>query len=402
MSRIIRIGVAGVDPLNGNRGVGALAISTFYLLNKIAKENDCIFEIVSINPNQGKHKHNLNNKILHTKSILPVSLFSLKDIIKLITNPHQLRSFKEYLKFDFLLSMGAGDSFSDIYGKVRFNSINAQHRMARLLGKKYLLLPQTVGPFNDSIIKKAASKSIDRASCVFARDTQSFNYVTKYTKQENVFEAIDVAFFMPFSKQEFIADYIHVGLNISALLWQGGYTGDNQFGLKVNYQNLIHEIIKMFLKQPKVQLHIVPHVVHDRSHIENDYEISYNIVQQYNNENIVLSPFFLNPITAKNYIAGLDFFIGARMHATIASFSSGVPVYPLAYSRKFNGLFRDTLDYKYMGDMVNESNEVIIKGINQAFEYREELKAIIHSIMNTKVKEREELLLAKLKVFLKL
>ncbi len=31
--------------------------------------------------------------------------------------------------------------------------------------------------------------------------------------------------------------------------------------------------------------------------------------------------------------------MGARMHATIGAFSSGVPTVPIAYSRKFEGVF---------------------------------------------------------------
>jgi colanic acid/amylovoran biosynthesis protein len=106
----------------------------------------------------------------------------------------------------------------------------------------------------------------------------------------------------------------------------------------------------------------------------------------------LLAPFFLNPIFAKNYIAGLDFFAGARMHSTIAAFSSGIAVFPMAYSRKFNGLFIDTLDYKYMGDMVNEEKEDILDGIKESFGKREELALIIQDRMNTIVKEREKLL----------
>ena len=53
----------------------------------------------------------------------------------------------------------------------------------------------------------------------------------------------------------------------------------------------------------------------------------------------ILAPKFTNPIEAKNYICHMDLFIGARMHATIGSFSSGVPTIPIAYSRKFEGVF---------------------------------------------------------------
>jgi hypothetical protein len=56
--------------------------------------------------------------------------------------------------------------------------------------------------------------------------------------------------------------------------------------------------------------------------------------------------------------SGMDFF-GARMHACIAAFSSGVPVVPLAYSRKFNGLFT-ALEYPHYGDCKAATTEQIL------------------------------------------
>lgn len=53
----------------------------------------------------------------------------------------------------------------------------------------------------------------------------------------------------------------------------------------------------------------------------------------------VLAPAFASPSEAKSYIAGMDFFMGARMHACITALLSGVPVVPMAYSLKFEGLF---------------------------------------------------------------
>ena len=402
MTQKIKIGITGVNPFSGNRGVGALAISAIYLLNKIAEEKNCTIEITAINPNYGKHLVQLGNKSINLNNILPVNIFSCKNILRLLVKPKEILSFFTYPKFDYILCMGEGDSFSDIYGKRRFSSIDGQHRMARLFGKKYLLLPQTIGPFDNPHIKKQARKSLENAQLVFARDMQSFSYVIENTAQKNVFEAIDVAFFMPYEKQTFSNDFIHIGINISALLWNGGYTRNNQFGLKSNYQELIRGMVEYFLSIPDVKIHIVPHVVLVNSSIENDYEVSYNLVEEYRNDRIILAPFFLTPILAKNYIAGMDFFAGARMHATIAAFSSGVPVYPMAYSRKFNGLFMDTLDYKYMGDMVNEEMEAIKEGIKDAYNQRLVLKEIIGERLAGVVEERRQLLLENLKKFLEL
>src|SRR3546814_13677012 len=50
---------------------------------------------------------------------------------------------------------------------------------------------------------------------------------------------------------------------------------------------------------------------------------------------------------AKSYISSLDYLVAGRMHACIAAFSSGTPVMPVAYSRKFSGLF-GTLGYDFL------------------------------------------------------
>ena len=388
MKKKIRIGIAGINPYSGNRGVGALAISILFLLNKIAKESGCTFELVAINYDYGKYSLKIGDEQINGKSIYPVSFFSFKDIIKLLTQPYYMFSLLEYFKLNYILCIGEGDSFSDTYGKKRFRSIDSQHRVARLLSKKYLLLPQTIGPFVNTRIKTSAKKSIEKAQIVFARDKQSLNYVYENTNQTKAFESIDVAFFMPYERKKFSSEFIHIGLNISALLWNGGYTRNNQFNLKCDYQKLIHNVIDYFLSIPNIKIHIISHVMALNSNVENDYEISYQLVNEYTNDNIILAPFFLTPISAKSYISGLDFFAGARMHSTIAAFSSGVPVFPMAYSRKFNGLFADTLEYNHIGDMLNQETDDILKQMIEAFHVRNELAEFIQTRMDTTVKEK--------------
>jgi len=87
----------------------------------------------------------------------------------------------------------------------------------------------------------------------------------------------------------------------------------------------------------------------------------------------VVSPFFKSPIDAKSYIADLDFFMGARMHATIAAFSTGVPVIPMAYSRKFRGVF-GTLGYDRSVDCKNDSADQILEAIKTGFAQQDVLK----------------------------
>ena len=74
----------------------------------------------------------------------------------------------------------------------------------------------------------------------------------------------------------------------------------------------------------------------------------------------VLAPPFSDPIEAKNYISQMSFFLGARMHATIGSFSSGVVTIPFSYSKKFEGLYGN-LEYPYVISATKVSTEEAVE-----------------------------------------
>jgi colanic acid/amylovoran biosynthesis protein len=395
---------------NANKGCVALSVSIMFLLNKLLKEKSISYKFYL--PDSGyKSKGMYTIKVgdsdieFYTCDYADWSdpRTSLKQLALWIFKRELFKTNRKVFKnADFIFDIGQGDSFADIYGKERFEMIDKIHKVARKNKIPYCLLPQTIGPFKNEQIKSQAIESMNKADLVMARDFQSFSFVKENCPGIISHEYIDVAFFMPYEKQNFSNDFIHLGLNVSSLLWHGGYTQNNQFGLKCNYQQLIYDIIEFFLNFPNLKIHLVGHVVSGESDIENDYEVCYHLANKYASEKVILSPLFLTPIFAKNYIGGMDFFVGARMHAAIAAFSCGVPVYPMAYSRKFNGLFMDTLSYPYMGDLVNQDLDKIMKDLKKAFEQREILKQIISERMNGVVEEKKELIMMNISRFFKL
>lgn len=403
----VNIILANATINNGNRGCVALSVSSMYLLHIILRDKRISYTMFLPDSGFGdnsEHEIQINNEIIkyydcsypvgHTK------IESIKILLKKIQNT-EFRPNKIFKEADFIFDIGQGDSFADIYGIPRFKTIDRIHRIARMYNKPYCFLPQTIGPFKNEQIKKVAVKSIENATMCLARDQQSFNFVIQNApSQKNVVEIIDVAFFMPFKKKSFDDKFIHVGLNVSALLWHGGYTQDNQFGLCVDYKKIIERIIALFLSNANVKLHLISHVVTGERHIENDYAVAYDLSEKFNNPNLILAPLFMDPIAAKGYIAGMDFFMGARMHATIAAFSSGVPVVPMAYSRKFNGLFVDTLQYPHMVDLKADNEDNIYSFIEDSFSNRAKLKKIITERMEHFVEERREILVKNIEKFL--
>lgn len=385
------LGLIWANPYTGNLGVTALAFSSLFLLEKLAETENLKFKYFLLNSN-GPQRDTFIIKDYKIDIInLPWNYKgSLKSLVKLVlVNWYQIWGL---LKLDIALDIGAGDSFSDIYGINRFREINSIKSILHILGIRTILLPQTYGPFNSLEAKKKASTSIKRAQLVLARDRQSYEYIQSLIPNQSIIESIDVAFFLPHIKKEINKNVkIKIGINISGLLWNGGYTNNNQFNLKLNYQDLMREIILSFLEKPNTEVYLIAHVfLKDYENIENDYKVCVDLHQCY--PATILGPIFKDPIEAKSFIGSLDFFTGSRMHSCIAAFSTGVPVFPLAYSRKFNGLFGTTLNYNYYGDLLAADKTQILSGLELAYKNRHNLKHAISSLQPIIFQKESELI----------
>src|SRR5260370_12066707 len=71
---------------------------------------------------------------------------------------------------DVFASIAGGDSFSDIYGMERLLYVSLPQILALLLGKRLILLPQTIGPFRGGFAKTVARYILNRAERVYSRD----------------------------------------------------------------------------------------------------------------------------------------------------------------------------------------------------------------------------------------
>ena len=183
----------------------------------------------------------------------------------------------------------------------------------------------------------------------------------------------DVAFALPYHNNYIYSSVNRkIGINVSGLLWNGGYIGNNQFNLTVDYRTYITELIKQLQKSGIYDIYIIPHVISSTgTNPECDYRVSEMLVKQF--EGIILAPKFSSPMDAKSFISEMDIFIGARMHATIGAFSSDVITIPFSYSRKFEGLYNN-LNYPYTINAVQIDTQT---AINLTLDYINNPKPLI-------------------------
>jgi polysaccharide pyruvyl transferase WcaK-like protein len=368
--RPLTVGLMWHSAASDNLGVGALTVSQIAIVEAIAAEIGRPVRFVILGWKEASEPYvtgpNIRAGQLRTRDLV---------------SPNGFRAAVR--DCDLVLDIGAGDSFSDIYGVKRFLKYIAAKMTVHAAGRPLIVSPQTIGPFKRPWVRRLALASLHRSAAVFARDALSIDFLRSTGFKDPVHLASDVALRLPYTPPAPRAadGPVRVGINVSGLLMNGGYTGANMFGLTVDYPGLMRRIIARFAAESGCEVHLVPHVISERMPVEDDWRASEALAQEIPGR-IVLAPKFATPSEAKSYIAGMDFFMGARMHACIAAFSSGVPVIPMAYSRKFAGLF-DALGYGYTVDCTKEDAQVIEDKIFAHFGNRAVLKGDLEVALRT-------------------
>lgn len=394
----LKIGILGLAlrsprSVGGNLGCYALGYSFFEIINLIAKQNGTQIQIVRIRSVNWKGWVNQIIRCLLFRKDIKSDYYSelyqnlefcTGDVLKLQRQRILMPAVKAC---DFVIDFTAGDSFTDIYGEERFYDRTGLKKKIIESGIPLILGSQTIGPFKDKAVEKYAVDVIEKCKAVFVRDNQSKVYVEHISKAKPILTT-DVAFFLPYEKEEKKVTMKKVGFNPSGLLWMGGYDGKNQFGLTVDYQDYCKEIIQYLLRQG-YEVHLILHAYFNTIkkgfyHADND-RLAVDALHEIF-PNTIVAPSFATPMEAKSYISGMDLFIGARMHATIAAISSGVPVIPFSYSRKFEGLF-SSLDYPYVVEGTKWDTRKAIDTTIEWLEKLEKVRACVskcHTIIDNK------------------
>ena len=369
-SRTLTVGLLWHSVNSGNLGIGALTASQIAIARAAASRAGVKLRFLVI----GWKDHGLPYIV---GSDIAAAGIRQRDILRPRTGLSAI-----VRKTDVVFDVGAGDSFADLYGPRRA----AMQLLAKFVvlhtGRPLVLSPQTIGPFERKWARAGALFILSRARAVFTRDQPSCEFLSELGFQGAVTQASDLALRLPYEQPKTRSPdgTVRVGLNISGLLFNGGYNRANMFNLRDDYCQSVRELVaalsgdeaRAAVGGRRMELHFVSHVISQRQVLEDDARVAESFVAAV--PGAVAAPRFASPSEAKSYIASLDFFIGSRMHACIAAFSSGVPVIPLAYSRKFAGMF-GSLGYDAVVDCRTVGSAEIVSAVLNQLRSREVLAA---------------------------
>lgn len=356
MSRTLAIGLLWHSDRSGNLGVGALTVGHLALIARAARLAGVqpqlhLFQPADANPGYVPHgiasRHDITGRYVAGGGY-----------------------WRDIARLDLMLDIGAGDSFADIYPDKRFAYIVATKLMCFWRRLPLVLAPQTIGPFTRQPHKAVAAHVLRRARAVFARDQLSLDAARALAPSARPLQSIDVAFALPHTPEPTTPG--RVGVNVSGLLWSGGYGSDNDFGLSIDYRQFTLQLIERLLARGQT-VELISHV---STPLARDDDPGAARAVHAALPDTVLVPPFASPSAAKSHISGLEFLVAARMHASIAAWSAGVPVLPVSYSRKFEGLY-GSLGYPWLVPVTGLTTSEAVERALAAHDQRQAIRSEI-------------------------
>ena len=163
---------------------------------------------------------------------------------------------------------------------------------------------------------------------------ESITYELLKPINPNTILVADTAFLLEKTELPLPENFIEsntVGINVSPLIMKYGTEANR---ILANYEALIRYI----LDQTDMNVCLIPHVVWEN----NDDRVPLrHLFGKFKDSGRVCMIQDGNCCELKGYIAHCRFFVGARTHATIAAYSTGVPALVVGYSVKSRGIARD-------------------------------------------------------------
>ena len=253
---------------------------------------------------------------------------------------------------DAVLDLSAGDSFTDLYGQVRLKTVTEPKRAALRAGRPLILLPQTYGPFNTADGRRLAERLIRSAAIAYSRDPRSHDCLLELagadTDRSKLRRGVDIAFALePRTPAPGVAEVVTslrqvvtAGVNVSGLLQDEA--AHARFGLAGNYLITMTSLVRRLLAA-EAHVVLVPHVHVAGGLGESDIGAIKRLLESLaptERERVTTLPPDLGAAEAKWCIGQLDWFVGSRMHSTIAALSTLTPAAAYAYSDKTLGVFQ--------------------------------------------------------------
>ena len=268
-------------------------------------------------------------------------------------NPSRSRWIETLQQATWLGELQGGDGFTDERGLRDFVAGCLPTLAALAAGRPPYLLPQAYGPHGTAAGLFLARFIARRCRGLYARDLASvqvgITLAGRFPAPPVEF-CPDLAFALPVGtppgdvvEPPLPAGVPVIGLNVNGRLYNDGFAKTPSVNHKLDYTGFTPELARALLEgEPAAHLLLVPHTVAPAGHLENDREACEHVLAALPDAlkpRVHLMRALGDPCEVKAVIGRCNFFVGARLHACIATLSQGIPCVAIADSWRFEGVF---------------------------------------------------------------
>lgn len=421
------VALAGASPDTGNRGVTALCHSVIWHMRERGARRINVFDhgrgardvIIPF----GAKSANVRQvgAVLSRRVYRPENLWTMRLLNRLggCANP----GVAAIRRSQVVLDVSAGDSFTDLYGTKRFQTIMYPKWITLESDRPLVLLPQTYGPFRSAKAREQACDVIRNSCQAWARDADSFAALKELAGDDfdpaRHRQGVDLAFalptFVPASVPNELAQWVRpsarpqeqlIGLNVSGLIFNQPQTSKDQFGLKADYGEIVHQFLNWVLTETDLRVVLVSHVIAPTGHPENDFDAARRLhesIPEKWKSRVLLAPTDWSPSELKWLISRCTWFCGTRMHSTIAALSTATPAAAVSYSLKTRGVFATCEQESQVLELRHHSTEQILGGLKTSLRHRTEtrkhLEQIVADVRRQATAQLDEILAAAIPEF---
>jgi len=274
-----------------------------------------------------------------------------------------------------------GDNYSLDYGRpTRFVAMD---RRLQRSGMPVFIWGASVGPLStDPAYELEIMAHLKTITGIFVRESETAAYLAANGVVANVHLTADPAFLMePVQPPALPADCEPqpktIGVNLSPLVGQF-----RKPGLSPSSRPWLDECVALVggLLEYGWPILLVPHV---ESTVPTacDFAFLRAVAQGVNTAtgvSLAVLPESLSAAQIKWVISKCDLFVGARTHATIAAFSTGVPTLSIGYSLKARGINRDLFGHlDYCLPVAELSKHTLLTRVGQVIDQAHDIRAVL-------------------------
>ncbi|WP_269519976.1 polysaccharide pyruvyl transferase family protein [Alteromonas sp. BMJM2] len=243
---------------------------------------------------------------------------------------------------------GSGFAYGDQWGSMHIRQVCSEILRFASHDKKFIFLPQALGPFTRQADIKALKKALPKASLICAREANSYNNISELnSNKSNLRQFPDFTNLVPGD----LPDYFRNGEGKFVIIpnnkMLSGQNNNTEWG-RTYIQKLV-ELGKL-AKQAGLSVVILNHEgIKDKQiclKIEDELGFSVEQIEE------------ADPLKVKGIIGASKALVCSRFHGCVSALCQGVPCIGTSWSFKYEQLFREYGQEKFLLDSGMSSEEL--------------------------------------------